>query len=618
MVIGMNRFSDPSPPPAPGHGTAVASDVAVSGARPVEHGVVGRPPGAAVTVALTTDSTVADPPVSPPQPGERIALVASLLIAGGALAVYLYRVTPYVRFPADVLMWAESDFVGTIIKLRTGQPLYGLPQDSNSIIYTPGPAILTYLIASVLGNSASIPVLRAIQLGYVGCAVLLATRCTTLLRRLVFPSRRFSFPVLWSMLTILLLALAATSPNVNRYVHNLHSDALALLVSTLAFWVVLNYVRRPDWPWLIALVFVPAVGYFTKQFLVSWFGVIFTVLACRSDRRWPHLVAFVVLSIALVGATIAACVYLWGDNFRFWTFEIMGGSRRRLTLASPDSIGLIRSADHLLRAWPELLIGLIGGVLALHARPTKSVRLLWFGWILLVGSEALSSGAGWAVLYHFGPAVMIGMVWLLAALPIYWSVMTRAFPVAYRGIAVFTAPIGGLLVVVTLLIALRAMVTLDEQSARSPQPRPGSGSYAQVSAIEREVEGLDPSKVLLDTGNWMYLSNGYLAKDRVVALADQPVAGIYRNFEPLLQRIYRREYDKILLHNFDTDLFLYDWPYWRRSSGVRQALADNYTEARVIPGMGAAADLPPSIMFRGAVSVLVPKAVPNQVTAGRP
>jgi hypothetical protein len=92
-----------------------------------------------------------------------------------------------------------------------------------------------------------------------------------------------------------------------------------------------------------------------------------------------------------------------------------------------------------------------------------------------------------------------------------------------------------------------------------------------------------------------------------VSLADQPVAGIYENFEPLLRRIRGREYEKILLHDFHDRFFLYDWPYWLRSSGVRQALNDNYDEVRVIPDMGPEAALPPAIQFRGPVSVLVPK-----------
>src|SRR5437899_2642858 len=45
----------------------------------------------------------------------------------GLVAAYLAAVWPYVRFPADVLIWSESDFVNDIIKLRTGYPLYTSP-----------------------------------------------------------------------------------------------------------------------------------------------------------------------------------------------------------------------------------------------------------------------------------------------------------------------------------------------------------------------------------------------------------------------------------------------------------------------------------------------------------
>ena len=337
--------------------------------------------------------------------------------------------------------------------------------------------------------------------------------------------------------------------------------------------------------------------------------ILVALLAGDDRRRWSHVGGFVLLAGAALAATIGSCLYLWGDNFRFWVFEVTGGSRSDITLAGGNSIAVARSVDHVLRAWPELMIGVVGGLLMLWAKASRQVGFLWLGWFLLVGSEALSSGVGWAILYHFGPAVVIGTIWMLAALPLYWPALTEAFDVPPRPVGRLAVMAGGTVILLSLMIALRVVPTLDRQSARTfPERRPGPDSYRQIAAIQQEMEGVDPSKVLLDAGNWTYLPHSFLAKDRLVSLGDQPLAGIYSNFDPLLDRIRRRAYDKILLHDFHQDRFAYDWPYWERSSGVRQALLDNYVETRLIAAMDPEAALPPQIMFRGAVSVLVPKS----------
>jgi hypothetical protein len=166
----------------------------------------------------------------------------------------------------------------------------------------------------------------------------------------------------------------------------------------------------------------------------------------------------------------------------------------------------------------------------------------------------------------------------------------------------------GLLAILAAIFALHGVPTGNELDPRHfPPSWPTLASYRHVAAIEREMTDLDPARVLLDVGNWVYLPHNYLARDRAISLADQPLIGMYDNFEPLLRRIRMKGYEKILVHDFDNEWFLYDWPTWRRSSGVRQALRDNYVVARVIPPMGPETEFWPAIQFRGPVSVLVPK-----------
>jgi len=94
---------------------------------------------------------------------------------------YLYIIKPYVFLPADILSFAETNFVGDIIKLRIGEPIYTVPEDNNSLLYTPGAQILTYAISWLIGQKTSIVVWRIIQLFFVTCAALLATFCCRIL-----------------------------------------------------------------------------------------------------------------------------------------------------------------------------------------------------------------------------------------------------------------------------------------------------------------------------------------------------------------------------------------------------------------------------------------------------
>jgi hypothetical protein len=129
-----------------------------------------------------------------------------------------------------------------------------------------------------------------------------------------------------------------------------------------------------------------------------------------------------------------------------------------------------------------------------------------------------------------------------------------------------------------------------------------------VSAIEDETRGVPPARLLLESGNWVFLPAKHLAIDRAVSLADQPFAGLYRNFDGLLQRIRSREYEKILVLDYGQPQFLYDWAGWSRSSGVRAALLENYREARIIPAPAGGARPIGGLLRAAPVSVLVPKS----------
>jgi hypothetical protein len=62
------------------------------------------------------------------------------------------------------------------------------------------------------------------------------------------------------------------------------------------------------------------------------------------------------------------------------------------------------------------------------------------------------------------------------------------------------------------------------------------------------------------------------------------------------------------MHDFHSPFFLYDFALWERSTGVKKALLEHYTEVRVIPEAQGDNRRQPIIMHTGPVSVFVPKA----------
>lgn len=535
-------------------------------------------------------------------------LCACLALAAGLVAYYFYAKGPLIMLPADLIMWSESDMTGNMIKLLTGAPFYTPPEDGNSMIYTPGASLLTYAVLRLTGAEITVPHMRMVQVGFAIAAAIVATYNARLLHRLAYPKLRAPFPRTWTALTFCVTFLACTAPRVNKFVDALHTDSAALLVSMLIFASVLRYVDKPTRARLWSMALLPGVGYFFKQFLSSWVGVMAGVMFVDQPKNLRRLFEVIVIGVAGIAACTGLCYAIWGESFVFWCFTVMGGTRKQITWGAMNSIAIARSLDHLLRAWLELSIGVVGGALLLRGENLRRLGPLWLGWLALVASEALSSGAGWHVLYHFGPGVVIGCSWLMAALPAVWP--GAAAPPADEP-AWYTSLVRPSMVLFGMIALASALHVLPSRDKSEPRvfPRRTTGDiHRYIRAIEREFAGLPPERVLLGVGNWVYLRNRVLMVDRAVSLGDQPISNHYENFEGLLRRIRTHAYDKILVHALHRPAFLYDWEGWSRPSGVRAALRRYYDEVRVIPTAtnddGSAIHY---MEFINEVSVLVPK-----------
>jgi hypothetical protein len=91
----------------------------------------------------------------------------------------------------------------------------------------------------------------------------------------------------------------------------------------------------------------------------------------------------------------------------------------------------------------------------------------------------------------------------------------------------------------------------------------------------------------MDMGAWMHARDGVVLKDRAPGIAVRGSSQAGGDFSGMLGRLNSRYYQKILVRNLDDPQFWYDDSsrWWRRSSGIRQALRDNYQEVGRIPAV---------------------------------
>jgi len=513
-----------------------------------------------------------------------LALVVLATVVVLLLAIYLYSVESAVRFPADILLWSEGDFVSDIVKFRLGHPIYGAPADIESFTYTPGSQILTQAIARVVGAPDSIPAFRAIQLGYLALASLFAMlACRRVLARATGETP-IEHPLLWSAVWAVVLFLIGGNTVTSPFTHLLHNDALALLVCALGYYLLVEFVATGNAWLLLPMALLPGFGFLAKQSLAVWAGI-YSLFLLVFERRlgWVRLGAFAVASFGSVALAVGACYLAWGQHFFYWTFQVMGNHH----------ISPLRSAQHVLDAWEYFAAGLVGGFLVLDWQRFDRWTGLWLAALGLLAVEAYTSGIAW-MLNHMGPGSMLCGIWLLAALARSWSGLSAPRT---------GAPLLGWARSATALAAvLLAMSGLG--LIRVPTPSLPDDAHRYMAEIEREFAGEPADQVLLDYGSWIYARNGVVMKDHAAPIGEAGFTGT-ADFSGMLARINSRFYRRILVRDYDSPEFTYDYMLWPRSSGIKAALDANYVAVRKIAEVQGRGRNPP--WFK-TITVLEPRA----------
>jgi len=508
--------------------------------------------------------------------GLSLVAAAAIVLAG----VYLFTVSSSVLVRADTLIWSEGPFVSDIMKFRIGYPLYTAPANLESFFYPPGAQLLTYAIARLTGFATSVPAYRVIQLAYAGAASVLAAAATMRLLALARPGRAAAISPWWGAFWVPFLFLCATNAQTNPFAHALHNDGLSVLVTSAAYFLLVEYAATRRLGILVLLGLLPAAGFYVKQSLVIWAALVTGYLVVFDQpRSLRRATLYAIGAFGLAAAGYGAGRWAWGPDFHYWVIEDLGN----------HPFSPLRSVQHALSAWVWFAAGTASALL-LFGRAWRGIVGLWIVWLLLLAQEAWTSGIAW-MLNHMGPGSLLAGAWFAAALAAAWP-RSGARP---RTVLAWSR--AGLVTAGTLL----CFSGLGMVRVPVPVLPPDLDRY--VSAIEQEFAGMNPARVLLDAGTWVYLPAQVVMKDRSAAVGDLGYSGL-GDFSGILARIRGRSYQRILVRSWGTRDFGYDHYLWRHSSGIRAALEENYREVRRIPAVtGQEAGTP----FLREISVLEPR-----------
>lgn len=497
-----------------------------------------------------------------------LAMRAILTIAAGSIALSSgYHLYGYLLIPADILSFAESPFVNEIIKAKLGLPAFLDPLDNNSMPYTPGAPLLTYAIAEMLGYEDSIPAFRFIQISYVILAVFVGTHFCHLLALQNLKRDEYTQRPLWIVLWFAILFLVAVEENINRYTITLHNDGIALLVTMAGFWLIARDSMSRSLPVTIAMIFLPAIGFMCKQNLLMWLGLFVIYRFLSSHYSWKEQVFQFAATIATILLLVGGLYLLWGEYFVQWVFVSLG----------IKEISILRIVLHLFTAGFYIAMGLAATWVFLLRRPaSRPFFPIWAVWTAMLFIELYTSGVAWPPT-HLGPGIMSATSLFLVALVRLWPTWTPSTS-------------SSLYYVRESVIGLAMISILGTMGhVRAPLNPVPAGVMQQITAIENEFQGMDPARVLMDDGSWIYLRENIVMRDRSTPVAIRVGKNQSEISHDLLaathERLNNREYDKIIARHLGGDEWTTWWDFQDRGSGIKDVILENYREVRRIPAV---------------------------------
>jgi len=523
-------------------------------------------------------------PQAPTRVGLAVLVILTLTLSG----LYLVRSRPFLTLRYDLASWSEPMFLLDIIKWKTGTRLYLPADDSNSNVYTPGATTLSYAVARALGQQDSIVFYRLLQQFFLVLAAFFAAMSTQTLRRWATPGADGQSRYLWTAFFFFSCFLFAVNPRTNPYSVFLHVDHLGVLVSMVAFWVMVKHAATHDSRWLWPMLVLPSLAFLAKQHLALWLAAYIAYLWLDGAYSRKHLLLLSAAMTGVLALTMGACLLIWGEPFRYWGFEVMAKHMVRFDWLS----------DALQESAWFVVLGFVGGWFLLRTREWRPMLGLWVAWLVVTLGSFYTAGAT-QLPRALGPASVIAGCFGLAALAMMWPQGSAREE---------TPPQQWLRLVCCLLLCIAVFFGLG--LGRPPAWQRSSDLFRYTGDIEREFDGLPPDKVLLDLGEWVYLKKNVLMKDRVLTVVTHrtPHYGI-------IERVRRQEYAKLLLRRWEANKILYDLGVGR---GLEKEIRAHYREVRRIPEARGMRSWQYEWMTLSEIIVMEPIPRPNESAAKPP
>jgi len=219
------------------------------------------------------------------------------------------------QFPWDLYIWPESPFMTNMLKLDMGQPLFGLPADGNSFVYSPGLEYLTFALLKPLGLNLDIRFCRVVNVMVGVLAGLIATLALRPAVATVAPNNR-SPKLVWLGGGIAVLVIFK-----NFTADVTHPDNLVMLHTAGVFLLTLWAWREKRFGVAVAAMVFAGIGVLAKQILL--FAFLGPVLVFARFNPWGWRKWF---ALAVIGGVIAALTLIamtWSPNAKFYLLKLL-------------------------------------------------------------------------------------------------------------------------------------------------------------------------------------------------------------------------------------------------------------------------------------------------------
>lgn len=250
--------------------------------------------------------------------GPRVVSGAVVLLIWGWLAHTLGRIWQRVRFPYELVQWADDYFMTMALRLDAGGPLYEAPAQASSWIYSPGMLLLHALLLAPLGLNTSLLANRVLVLLTLAGAVLVAHKLAAALGRCEpFVAQRL-LPEQVLALTGGLAVVAVANPVADA----LHPTALELLILSAAALTAHRWPQLSSRSRTLALVLLPLVAIFFKQTSAVAVTATCVVLALTTEVAWSKRLRAASLPGLGASAGLGTLLALSGGQFWSWGYRV--------------------------------------------------------------------------------------------------------------------------------------------------------------------------------------------------------------------------------------------------------------------------------------------------------